>query len=292
MMIDNKELVVRGTWLKIACLKDEWFDHVEDPGTFVGKLKAQGIRADLLTFWQNLPETRPLFPYRWEVDPVAVIPVSSFEHWFNHQIERSSRKAVRKAEKSGVFVKVVELHDEFLRGVLEIFNETPLRQGRPYENYGKDAATVKADLEKDRHRSDFIGAYVEQELVGFIQLGCTGIAAIPFGMVSKIAHRDKAPQNALLAKAIEVCEQKGIPYLLYGKWLADSLGDFKRHNGCEKVDLPRYYVPLSLKGALALKLGLHHGLSAVLPEGMKNRLKELRKKWYSRTGELKKAPSA
>jgi hypothetical protein len=221
-----------------------------------------------------------------------VIPIKSYDYWFNHQIERSSRKAVRKAEKSGVFVKVVDLDDAFLRGVTDIFNETPVRQGRPYENYGKDFETVKRELMKDRHRSDFIGGYFGEELIGFIQLGHAGISAIPFGMVSKIAHRDKAPQNAMLAKAIEVCEQKGIPYLLYGKWLSDSLGDFKRHNGCEKVDLPRYYVPLNVKGAVALRMGFHHGLAAVLSDDTKNRLKNLRKKWYARKGEQEKPPGA
>ncbi len=292
MMIDNKEIIVKGTWIKTAILKDEWFDHVEDPEAFIGKMKAQHVRADLLTFWQRLPETKPLFPYYREVDPAAVIPLKGYEHWFNHQIERSSRKAVRKAEKSGVFVKVVDLHDEFIRGVTEIFNETPVRQGRPYENYGKDFETVKRELMKDRHRSDFIGAYFEEELIGFIQLGNTGVSAIPFGMVSKVVHRDKAPQNAMLAKAIEVCDKKGIPCLLYGKWLSDSLGDFKRHNGCEKVDLPRYYVPLTVKGAVALRLGLHHGLAAVLPENTKNKLKNLRKQWYARKGEQEKPPGA
>jgi hypothetical protein len=189
---------------------------------------------------------------------------------------------VRKAEKSGVITKVVKLDDEFVKGVTSIFNETPIRQGRPYQHYGKDADTVKRELMKDSQRSDFIGAYYNGELIGFIQLGNTGISAIPFGMVSKIEHRDKAPQNALLAKAIEVCEQKGIPYLLYGKWLSDSLGDFKRHNGCEKFDLYRYYIPLSMKGTLALRLGIHHGLAAMIPEAVKNDLKALRKKWYSK----------
>ncbi len=282
MLIDNKEIVVTGRFLKTAFLKDEWYDYVDDPEAFVGKMRGVGLKADLFTFWQRLNQLEIRYDYHAEPDPAAVIPIRSYDHWFNNQIERSAKKAVRKAEKSGVIVRVVELDDEFVKGVTAIFNETPIRQGRPYQHYGKDAGTVKRELLKDSHRSDFIGAYYNGELIGFIQLGNTGIAAIPFGMVSKIEHRDKSPQNALLAKAIEVCEKKGIPYLLYGKWLDDSLGDFKRHNGCEKIDLSRYYVPLSLKGAAALRLGLHHGYASVMPVPVKNCLKGLRKKWYSK----------
>jgi hypothetical protein len=150
------------------------------------------------------------------------------------------------------------------------------------------ADAVMRELSKDAHRSDFIGAYYDGELIGFIQLGNTGISAIPFGMVSMIAHRDKAPQNAMLAKAIEVCEKKSIPYLLYGQWLSDSLGDFKRHNGCVKIDLLRYYVPLSLKGGFALKLQLHHGIAERLPAPVKNYLKTVRKKFYSGIQDKKK----
>ena len=281
MLIDNKEIVISGRMVKTASLKDEWYDSIEDPEGFTREMKYRNVKADIFTFWQRLNDTQSRYDYYSEEDPAAVIPVKSYEHWLNHQIDRSARKAVRKAEKSGVFVKVVELDDRFVEGVVSIFNETPIRQGRPYRHYGMNADAVMRELTKDKHRSDFIGAYHDEELIGFIQLGNTGISAIPFGMVSKIAHRDKAPQNALLAKAIEVCEKKGIPYLLYGKWLSDSLGDFKRHNGCVKMDLSRYYIPLSLKGVVVLRLQLHHGLADRLPIPVKNHLKALRKKLYT-----------
>jgi hypothetical protein len=84
-------------------------------------------------------------------------------------------------------------------------------------------------------------------------------------MVSKIAHRDKSPQNALLSKAIELCAEKQLQYLLYGQWSAGGLGDFKQHNGCLRIDVPRYYVPLTLKGTLALRWNFHRGRMACRP---------------------------
>ena len=41
--------------------------------------------------------------------------------------------------------------------------------------------------------------------------------------------------------------------------------DFKRHNGFELVLYPRYFVPLTLKGTLALKLNLHRGIKEAMP---------------------------
>lgn len=281
MLIDNKEIAITGRIVKMASLKDEWYDSIEDPEPFIRKVKEGKVRADVFTFLQRLSDIQSRYGYYAEEDPVAAIPVTSYEHWLNHQIDRSARKAVRKAEKSGVVVKVVELDDRFVEGVTRIFNETPIRQGRQYTHYGENADAVMRELSKDRHRTDLIGAYYEGELIGFIQLGNTGISAIPFGMVSLVAHRDKAPQNAMLAKAIEICAKKSIPYLLYGQWLSDSLGDFKRHNGCVKIDLLRYYVPLSLKGSVALKFQLHHGIARRLPAPVKNYLKAVRRTFYA-----------
>jgi hypothetical protein len=133
-------------------------------------------------------------------------------------------------------------------------------------------------------REEVFGAYLRQELVGFIMLAYAGRYAVLGQIISKIAHRDKAPTNALLAKAVERCAEKRIPYLAYAYWLEDSLGDFKRSSGFQKFDLPRYFVPLTRKGKLALNLGLHRGWTAAIPEAIKNPLKKTRKFWYEFKG--------
>jgi hypothetical protein len=79
---------------------------------------------------------------------------------------------------------------------------------------------------------------------------------------------------------VEICEQKKYEYLVYAKWASGTLSDFKRSNGFAKVDLPRYYIPITMKGRIALKLKLHHEIGSVLPERLKNSLIYLRKKWY------------
>jgi hypothetical protein len=48
------------------------------------------------------------------------------------------------------------------------------------------------------------------------------------------------------------------------------------------MDVPRYYIPLSNKGLVALRLGLHHNLKEKLPERLIAPLRDLRAKLYER----------
>jgi hypothetical protein len=83
-----------------------------------------------------------------------------------------------------------------------------------------------------------------------------------------------------MAKAVEICERENIPYLLYGEWTDDSLSEFKKHCGFQKTAVPRYYIPLTLKGKLALAFRLHKGLRKLLPRQFVVKLKKVKKLWY------------
>jgi hypothetical protein len=90
-------------------------------------------------------------------------------------------------------------------------------------------------------------------------------------ILSMAAHMDKAPTNALIAKAVEVCHEQGYTHLIYGKYSYgrishSSLTEFKVRNGFRKYDVPRYFVPMTLSGRLALSTGLHLGFKNLLPE--------------------------
>jgi hypothetical protein len=282
MIIDNKKIAIIGGFIKTVKLSDEWYGEVENPESFIQALRQNNVKADIFTFWQKLPETEPKYSYYREADDLAAIPIESFDHWFQKQVGHGERKAVRKAAKTGVIIKVAEFDDALVQGITDIFNETPIRQGRPYNHYGKDFETVKRELLQDLEKCDFIGAYYGDELIGFIQLGYAGACAIPFGMVAKIKHRDKSPQTALIAKAITMCDEKRIPYLLYGSWLRGGIGDYKQRIGCIKISVPRYYIPLSLKGKITLKLKLHQGFVRFIPEVAADFLKNLRNKWHTK----------
>ncbi len=163
-----------------------------------------------------------------------------------------------------------------------IFNEAPVRQGRPFWHYGKDVETVRRQFSRYIHREHMIGAYYKDEMIGLIMLGNAGRFGLTGQIISSLKHRDKATNNALVAKAVSVCERLELEYLVYLFWSEDSLSEFKRRCGFEKVKVPRYYVPLTWKGKVALKAGAHRGLRAMVPSRIKAPLKRLRASWYER----------
>ena len=272
--------IIRGSFAVIR-LEDEWYEDVDDPQAVISALEANtAFKPDFFTFWQRIPEVEPQYLFHQEWENIAVLPITSYEHWWNHQIKSRIRNLIRKAEKAGVVVKETSYDDDFIRGMTAIFNEAPVRQGRRFWHYGKDFETIKSQFSRYLFREQMIGAYYRDELIGFMMLGDAGRYGITGQIISSIKHRDKAPNNALIAKAVEVCEQRKLDYLIYLFWSDDSLAEFKRRCGFVKMSVPRYFIPLTWKGKLALQCGIHHGWNKMLPAWIKNPLKRLRKRWY------------
>lgn len=286
---ENKAIQIEGRALRIARLDADLYLFLSDPEPMIARLRNSPHRIDIFTFIQGLSETRPKYNYPMEWDNFAAVPISTFENWWDKQIGAKTRNKARMAEKKGISIREVPFDDQLVRGIWEIYNEVPVRQGRPFKHYGKDLDTVYKDTATYLDSSTFIGAFQGDELIGFIKLVAdeSGVQAGLMNILSKMAHRDKAPTNALLAQAVKSCADRGISYLVYANYAygnkqSDSLTDFKDRNGFQRVDVPRYYVPLTLFGKLALRLGFHHKLIDRLPSSIASRIRELRKNWLSR----------
>jgi hypothetical protein len=272
--------VARGPATMVS-LEDEWYEDVRDPVAVIETLsKDSEIRADIFTFWQRIPDTEPKYKYEMEWESVAVLPVTTHGEWISKHISSRTRSMIRKSLKEGVEVRECPYDDEFVRGMTEIFNEAAVRQGRKFWHYGKDFETIKRQFGRYIFREYMIGAYFNDELIGFIMLGNAGRFGLTGQIISKIKHRDKATNNVLISKAVEVCEQRKLPYLVYLYWTNDSLAEFKRRCGFQETKVPRYFVPITQKGKMALRTGLHRGWKAALPDRIVQPLKKLRRMWY------------
>lgn len=287
MQVCNREIRVSHGIVRVARLDADMYQFLSDPEPLIAELDARKLGIDLFTFTQTITDTTPKYRYPMEWENLAVLPVSTFEEWWEKQIGFKARNKAKQAEKKGVIVREVPFGDELVRGICEVYNETPVRQGRPYPHFGKDFATVYQEEATYPEFSTFIGAYLGDELVGFIRMMADedGIQTGLMSIVSKIKHRDKAPTNALVAHAVRAAAARGIPnvvysHFAYGKRERDNLTDFKERNGFKRVDLPRYYVPLSAWGKAAFRLGLHHRMVDRLPESLGEKLREMRSKWY------------
>jgi hypothetical protein len=284
LSVGNRFVIQTGRFLKVATVHDEqWLeaDPVPEPEALLKEIRQSGFKADIFAFSQRLPKTDPEYGYRLSWDNVAAIRIINYDHWWKECVPQETRKNVRRSAKRGVVVKQVALDDAFIQGVTDIYNETPFRQGKKFPHYGKSFDRIKSEISTLLDHSEFIGAYFEGELVGFIKLvHMDGFSSV-LHIVSKNAHYDKRPSNALLAKAVEISAGKGKQYLVYGRYSYGNkstgpLVEFKKRNGFEEIRLPRYYVPLSMKGRLAMRLSLHRGLLALVPGGILSALVRVR----------------
>jgi hypothetical protein len=286
--VGTTPVISLGKWVKIASIHDEeWTEGqlVQDPPAFIDELRQKKFPADIFTFTQKIPECAPKYRYKFEMDNVAVVRTNNYEEWWEKRLPQETRKNVRRAGRRGVTVREAQLDDNLVRGITAIYNETPFRQGVPFGHYGKNFETVKKEVSTLMDRSEFIGAYFQDELIGFIKLVYMGPVASILHIVSLNSHYDKRPTNVLLAKAVELCCARRKSFLVYGRFnygnkQNSTLTEFKTRHGFEKMEFPKYYVPMTLKGRLFLITGLHRGLIGVLPSGMINLLIRCRAAFY------------
>jgi hypothetical protein len=289
MIVCGKQIKTWGRVIRIASLDADKYQFLSDPAPMLDGLRKCGARIDLFTFMQKLPESEPKYKYPMEMDNLAAIPLTTFDNWWNKQIGFKARNKAKQAEKKGVTIREVPFDDALVKGIWEVYNECPVRQGKPFGHYGKDLETVHREEATYLDSSIFIAAYLEDKIIGFIKMvhDETRTQAGLMNIVSMVKHRDKAPSNALVAQAVRSCTERNISYLVYsnfayGKKEKDSLSDFKERNAFQKIDLPRYYVPLTPMGALGLRLGLHKKFTERVPEPVLAKLRELRNSWYNR----------
>jgi hypothetical protein len=286
--INGKNIIVKGKWIRTACVEaEEWLEtELGEPQLCAQILKeSTGFRADILTFAQKLPATLPRYSYPIEWDSIAAVRLTTFKDWWE-SLPQVTRKNVRRAQKRGVVVHVKQLNDSLIRDICDLNNDSPVRQGKSFTHYGKTLDQVKKDQVAFLDRSDYICAYYGNELIGFIKLIYrAGVASI-LTFLPKASHHDKRPANAILAKTVELCTEKKITHLIFGKFNYGnkhhtSLREFKIRNAFEEILVPHYYVPLSTKGAVSVRLKLHRGPLGLLPHNVITFLVNARAKLYT-----------
>ena len=215
----------------------------------------------------------------------AVVRLTSFKDWWD-SLPQETRKNVRRSQKRGVVVEVKAFDESLIAGISEVNNDSTVRQGIRNAHYGKSLDQVRKDHSAFVDRSDFICACLGEEMIGFLKLVYRGEVASILNLATKGRHSDKRPANALVAKAVELCEAKRISFITYGQFnygnKHDSpLREFKVRNGFEEILKPKFYVPLTPWGALCMKMKLHRGLLGILPPSVIAMGLSARGKWYT-----------
>ena len=288
--IGGRIVVARGKRLRIATVRGDGMleKELENPELYINELRDganQKLKADIFSFAQQLPATQPKYPYRMEWESVAAIQLVSFKQWWE-ALPQETRKNVRRSQRRGVALKIRNFDADLIEGIRGVNDESPLRrEGMRNAYYRKSSEETRKLYGNFGDRCDFICAYFGEELIGFLHLVYRGEIASVLNLTTKARHFDKRPANALVAKAVEVCQARQISYLTYGLYnygnKRDSpLREFKIRNGFEEILVPRFYVPLTVWGAICVKLKLHRGLIGILPSSVISLMVDLRSRWY------------
>lgn len=280
---EGYSIVRTGRLLRSAQLFDEELveaEHFPKPSEAIDQIRRSDFGADVFAYARPFDPSQPPLDYLQVPDNLAVVSTSSYEKWWT-ELPQEARKNMRIATKRGVAVRAADFDDTLVAGIKSIYDESSVRQGRRFWHYQKPLERVRMLNATYLERSQFIGAYLKDELIGFIKYVRVDRVAILIQIIAMEAHRDKKTVNALLRQAIELCHQQGLEILTYGKFdyginQNSTLTEFKRRNGFRRMDFPRLYLPLTARGRMALSLGLHAGWRGLVPLPMLGYMQTLR----------------
>jgi hypothetical protein len=270
--IGRCRVIVTGRWLRTARLFDEELverAHAPSPSAAVDAMRDARLRADVFTFAAPFGSSSHVYPYPVVEDNLAVLSTKSYDHWWTG-LPQESRRNVRLAAKRGVVARPAEFDEQLVAGIKRVYDETPVRQGRRFWHFDRDIGRVRMMNATYLPRSQFIGAYVGRELVGFIKYVRVDEVAVVIQILAMELHREKRAVYALLRQAVELCQSQGLEFMTHGKFSYgvdrdSTLSEFKRRTGFAEHRFPRYFVPLTTLGNLAVRTGMHLGWRKALP---------------------------
>jgi len=275
--VNGDILITTGRRIKIAKIRGEAMreKEIHDPELYIAALrndKDRILNADIFTFTQKLPATEPRYSYPMEWESLAAIPIVSFNEWWKG-LPQETRKNVRRSEKRGVVITARGLDTNVVEGIRAVNDDSPMRQGLKNAYYGLTAQDTWKRYGEFNGRCAFICAHSGEEMIGFLHLVYRENVAAILNLTVKASQSDKRPANALMARAVEICEGYGISHISYGLYnygnkRNTSLREFKIRNGFNEILIPRYFVPITPWGRACVKANLHRGPIGILPHSV------------------------
>jgi L-amino acid N-acyltransferase YncA len=253
----------------IAKDPDEYEKDIVLSLKFLAELKKKG--ADVFSFVERswcfkMPDP----PSEWKPseDNVALLTIDNYRSWLRGITKKTHHNPVKRALKKGVTVAQAEADDELFEAIWRIYNETPVRQDRAFTHYGLTLEAVKNIFTNEAKNPDafFVAAYFDGSIVGFMQINIHGQTAVIRQILSLMKYSRKSINKAMIAKTVEICSSRGVRWIIYARMgNHPSLDRFKEENGFVRFDVRRFYVPLSRKGKVAMRIGLHKDLKDSMP---------------------------
>ena len=143
--VEGRTVIATGRWIKTAAVRASVRPGPDrsGPQRAIEALRGWNERPDIFTFSQKIGERAAELGAHTEWDDFAVVRITSYEDWLKNRIKRDAKENLRRAKREGVVVRTSLYDDEFVRGIKELYDETPIRQGKPFWHYGKSFEALK-----------------------------------------------------------------------------------------------------------------------------------------------------
>jgi hypothetical protein len=206
---------------------------------------------DIFTYWtRNWVKQQASDDTIMKRNILAVLRLpSSYDRWYE-SLDKRVRHAIRTSRTSVEQCTI----DEGTKAIASIYTDIEERQGQPFPFHNIDAAELERIMVR-RKESVFFHGLADGRLVGAARIipSISEGFAILASLISRGSDFDKKPNDRLLAGLVEWAIQKQIGLLVYDYLADDSLGFFKRRHGFCPLSVPRFGVPLTARGSLALR---------------------------------------
>lgn len=246
---------------KLAFLKvargNDFLDHFDEKSID----EAKSLGADILVFpdrpWMGETVQLPLH----DKLNIALLSFKNHDDWFSN-LPRSRRKQIRRSREEGIEVRTVnELSGSEAQEVLDLFRESPFREGRYFTGFHSwNLQLVKQEFKTSDNSISSVATY-DRRIVAVSRYRFKGEVAVSANQLSSLAIRRRVHgvANLLLAHQIKEMADNGVSHVKYGKMSVglDSLDEFKRSNGFRPVTVNYNYVLLSPRARFLAKFGLY-----------------------------------
>ena len=210
-----------------------------------------------------------------------VLPLrGGFDYVWRRRFSKKARNLVRKFERCGGEVALLDDPLEHLDEIMEVNLSAPVRQGRPlppsYTDRGAVEAGLRSRLEEMGEHFRVYAAFLRGRLAAYAYVVDLNGYAYISRFLAHAKYMGYAPSNGLLSAVIEDLCERSVEVVQYGYWSRrhPGLDHFLKQHGFLAGRVEAYYVPLSSRGALALRaLGL---VSAAAESRVGDALGELR----------------
>jgi len=213
--------IANGKVIKISCKNEEKYSFLKSvlKKSFSGFLNIDG--------------------YKVYFHPIAVIKVPKTIDAYLKEIGAKSRNMNVKAQRNGIVSKIFDWN-KYLDDIYEINTSSIKRQGRAMDKAYMQYPKKVNNLIEDDFKIEFIGAFVEEKLVGYIELYIYG----NFAMTNRIlGHKDYLKfgvMNLMVKKCVEYGIENNIEYINYltmQNRKNNSLSAFKKRVGFREYSL-------------------------------------------------------